>query len=165
MTELWDVYDENRVKTGRLHRRGEELGAGEWHLIVVVWIRRGDGRYLISRRAADKEPYPLYWENTGGAALAGDSSLDAALREAKEELGIDLDPAKGRLMYEHKRDKSRAFRDVWLFRQDIDIANVVFQQGETCDAKWASADEILSMIADGTFVPAADYAEQLFKEA
>ena len=35
------------------------------------------------------------WETTGGSALAGDDSLTAALRETKEELGIDLDPQKG----------------------------------------------------------------------
>lgn len=30
------------------------------------------------------------WETTGGSAVAGDDSLTAALRETKEELGIDL---------------------------------------------------------------------------
>ena len=41
--ELWDVYDENRNCTGRLHRRGDPLSEGEYHLVVYVWMLNSRG--------------------------------------------------------------------------------------------------------------------------
>jgi 8-oxo-dGTP pyrophosphatase MutT (NUDIX family) len=159
--EYWDVYDENRVKTGRIHRRGEPPLPGDYHIIVNVWIKNSHGLYLISKRAPEKS-WPGFWECTGGCVITGDSSLQAAMREAREELGLELDPSKGRLMYQHRIDDF--FRDVWLFHHDIDIGCIVFQEGETCDAKWAAPSEIRKMKADGTFLPVTDYLEQLFKD-
>lgn len=164
MVELLDIYDGNRVKTGRINRRGELLKPEDYHLISIVWIRNKAGLYLISRRSPEKQPWPNLWESTGGAALAGDNSLDAALREVREELGIELNPANGRLLYKHILPNIH--RDVWLFNQEVNIDNVIFQEGETCDAKWASEDEILQMIFAEEFVPVAiEYIEQLFKDA
>ena len=167
LDEYWDIYDENRQKTGRLHKRNQgrqNLSPGEYYLAVSVWIKNSAGLYLISKRAAGPgKVYPHFWENTSGAALAGDDSQTAALREVKEELGLNLDPAKGRLMYQHKL--TNMFRDVWLFNHEADITEIVLQEGETCDARWATTEEILDMVKNNTFVPVMDYAEQLFKDA
>lgn len=35
---------------------------------------------------------PLMWECVGGSVLRGESSVDGAVREVKEEVGIDLSP-------------------------------------------------------------------------
>ena len=32
MVELWDVYNEQGNKTGRLHERGKPMKAGDYHL-------------------------------------------------------------------------------------------------------------------------------------
>ncbi len=94
MAEFWDVRDAHGVKLGRLHERGTPMREGEYHLSVTVWIANSRGEFLISKRAPAKNS-PNMWEPTGGGALAGEESLDAALRETKEELGLTLDPAKG----------------------------------------------------------------------
>ena len=158
--ELWDVYDENRNLTGRLHPRGVPLPEGDFHLVVQVWMRNSRGEYLLTRRTPNKS-YPGMWETTGGAAQAGDDSLSAVLREAREETGLTLDPAKGRLFLSVKG--KNAFCDVWLFEQDFDLADVVFQPGETCGAMYASPEKIYEMLRSGILVP-CDYLEQLFDE-
>ena len=38
------------------------------------------------------------WECVGGSVLRGESSVDGAVREVKEEVGIDLSPAAGILV-------------------------------------------------------------------
>ena len=38
MIEYWDIYDENRNKTGRIHRRGDEMQSGDYHLVIHVCI-------------------------------------------------------------------------------------------------------------------------------
>jgi NAD+ diphosphatase len=51
----------------------------------------GEGRILLGRRG--REPSIGKWELPGGFIEAGESLEDGAVREAKEELGLDIDPA------------------------------------------------------------------------
>ena len=53
---------------------------------------------------------------------------------------------------------------MWVFNQDVDINTVVLQIGETCDVKWATSAEILSMEKNGKFIPLTvfPYLEKLF---
>ena len=89
MAEFWDIYDEERHKTGKLHKRGLPLAEGEYHLVIHVWVRNSNGDFLITRRSPGKNLFPGKWECTGGSALVGEDSEAAALRETLEETGID----------------------------------------------------------------------------
>ncbi|MBR5232056.1 MAG: NUDIX domain-containing protein [Clostridia bacterium] len=148
--EVWDVLDENRQPTGKNHRRGDSLPTGNYHLVVDIWIRNNEGKFLITKRSPNKG-YPNLWEATGGSALAGDDSLTAALREVQEETGIVLPPENGRLIYQYTRTDSH--KDVWLFDYDFDLEKVVLQEGETCDKRSASREEIEELMTQGKFVP------------
>ena len=148
--ELWDVYDENRRPTGRLHPRGESLKPGDYHLVVHVWIRDSLGRYLFTRRSPNKG-YGGLWESPGGAAQAGDDSLGACLREIREETGLTLEPELGRIVESYRGD--HYFCDVWLFKQDFSLEDVVLQAGETCDCRYACREEVLELHRQGLFVP------------
>lgn len=159
--ELWDVYDENRNLTGRLHRRGEPLKPGEYHLVVHVWMLNSKGQFLLTKRAPNKG-FPNIWESTGGSALAGDDSLTAALREVKEETGLTLDKCRGERIFQMRR--ADYFRDVWLFRQDFDLKDVVLQPGETTDKMYAGKELLRTMWENGDFVP-CDYLPELFGAA
>jgi 8-oxo-dGTP pyrophosphatase MutT (NUDIX family)/GNAT superfamily N-acetyltransferase len=154
--EIWDVYDINRNKTGRYAERGRKMAAGDYHLVVHVWKHNGKGEWLIDKRApARGTSIDGKWETTGGSALAGDDSLTAALRETKEELGIDLDPQKGVLFHtttRHGNDGHTWLQDAWVFEHNCPIEDVRFQEGETCDAMWASPDKIREMMAAGEFL-------------
>lgn len=158
--ELWDVYDENRNVTGRLHPRGTPLPTGDYHLVVQVWMRNSRGEYLLTKRTPNKT-HPGKWETTGGCAQAGDDSLSAVLREAKEETGLTLDPEKGRLFLSFRGSDS--FADVWLFEQDFDLADVVFQEGETCNAMYASPEKLRQMLQAGELV-FCSYLDKLLGE-
>ena len=148
--ELWDVYDKNRNLTGKVHRRGDFMAPGEYHLVVHIWLQNSKGEFLITKRSPNKG-FPNMWEPTGGSALAGDDSLTAAMREVREETGLIADPKNGQRILTKRRDDN--FLDVWLFRQDFDLEDVVLLEGETCDKMYASIDEILELYAQGEFVP------------
>lgn len=171
MSELWDVYDRNRKPTGKTILRSDFFNRNncnypdEYHIAVYIWIKNSKGKWLISKRTPNKN-YPLLWECTGGSVLAGEDSLSGALREVKEELGIKLDVSKGHLYKSIKREVYNDFCDVWLFECDCDINDVVLQEGETCDAMWASGNEILEMIYSGEFIPIDNmqYVPDLLKE-
>ncbi|HBN83185.1 MAG TPA: hypothetical protein DDZ89_05020, partial [Clostridiales bacterium] len=78
-----------------------------------------------------------------------------ALRETKEELGIDLDPQKGVLFHttiRHGNDGRRWLQDAWVFEHNCPVEDVRFQEGETCDAMWVSPDIIREMMTSGEFL-------------
>lgn len=164
--ELWDIYDINRNKTGRTVERGKPMAQDEYHLVVNVWIKGSDGKWLISKRSPNKH-YGNIWECCGGSAVSGEDSLTAALREAKEELGIELKSEQGKLFTSSIRQYRTFpdFLDVWVFNQDVDINDVALQEGETCDVKWATDEEILEMERNGEFIPLKvfPYLEDLFE--
>lgn len=56
--ELCDIYDENRVKTGRVHDRSQPLREGEFLLVVGVWIINSHHEWLITKRAPEKRYMP-----------------------------------------------------------------------------------------------------------
>jgi isopentenyldiphosphate isomerase len=60
--ELWDLYNEKRELIGKTHIRGEELPDDGLHLVVHVWIKNSDGKFLISQRASHRHRFPLYYE-------------------------------------------------------------------------------------------------------
>ena len=155
--ELWDLCDEQGRPTGAIHRRGDPLGHDERHLCVHVWIRRGDGRYLITRRSPGKSMGGR-WECTGGSVTAGEDSLTGALREVREETGLVLDPARGvkALTY----GGPHFVCDVWLFRQEAEADDVVLLPEETCEAALADADTIRDLAAREEFVE-LPYLERL----
>lgn len=148
--ELWDIYDENRVKTGRTHRRGDYLAQGDYHLVVHVWLLNRSGQFLLTKRSPNKG-FPNMWECTGGSALAGDDSLAAAVREVREETGLTLDPKRGEVVLTYRG--TDYITDVWLFRQDFNLSNVQLLEGETCDVMYASVEELLQLRSDGLLVP------------
>jgi len=148
--ELWDIYDADGNPKGYRKHRGEPLAPGEFHLVVHIWIKQPDGKYLITKRAKEKG-FPGMWECTGGSAVAGDDSLTAALREVREETGIILRPENGRVMKRlHGYDY---ICDVWKFEQKILLSDVKLLPGETDDARLADIGTVKRMISEGTFIP------------
>lgn len=156
--ELWDVLDADRNPTGRVHRRGDFLEPGDYHLIVHIWVMGENGEFLLTKRTPNKG-FPNMWEATGGSALTGDDSLTAAVREVREETGLALDPMRGSCVLQYRREE--AFVDVWLFRQEFDLDDVILLEGETCDKMRADIPKILDLQAQGRLVP-FPYLQQLF---
>ena len=149
--ECWDVLDARRRPTGRLHRRGDPLAAGEYHLVVQVWIQNREGAFLLTRRAPNKGN-SLLWETVGGSAVAGDDSRSAAIREVREETGIVLNSEEGTLLETHRG--VNAFCDVWKFRCEFELEKVAFQPGETCAAMAADREKLRALCACGRLVSA-----------
>ena len=150
--EIWDVYDENRIKTGRTMVRGDAFKEGDYHVVVHVCIFNSEGKMLIQQRQSFKHGWSNMWDvTTGGSAVAGDSSRDAAEREVMEEIGlkIDLKGVRPRITINY----DNGFDDVYVITQDVDISALKLQYEEVQAVKWADSEEIKSMIAEGVFVP------------
>ena len=144
--ELNDIYDIDRMRTGRLHRRGTPWRKGEYGLVVCVWVYNGKGELLLTRRAPEKS-FAGTWENSGGAAKAGEDSLQAITRELSEETGI-VAKAEEFSLLESARDKSCHY-DFYTLCRNIPIEQVILQPGETDGAQWATFEKVHEMIEAG----------------
>ena len=146
MEELNDIYDENRCLTGRVHQRGAPWLPGEYGLVVCVWVCDGKGHFLLTRRAEGKS-FAGTWENSGGAAQAGETSRQAIARELLEETGIRASEEEFELLDSYK-DRN-IFFDHYCLKREIHLKDIVLQPGETDDVMWASFGKIHWMIRTG----------------
>jgi 8-oxo-dGTP pyrophosphatase MutT (NUDIX family) len=89
MSEIWELVDADKRKTGILHERiySERIPKGLYHIVVEIWTRTPDGEILLTQRSPEK-PMGLLWECTMGSVLVGEESRDGAVRELAEETGI-----------------------------------------------------------------------------
>lgn len=150
--EIWEVMDGNRQLTGAVHRRGDALPEGQYHLVVNICIFNSNGQMLIQKRQPWKKGWPNLWNvSAGGSATAGDTSQIAAERETEEEIGYHRDFSNERPYFTVNGPKS--FCDYYLIEADIDISKLRLQYEEVAEVKWATKEEILAMIKDGSFVP------------
>ena len=166
MPEMWDIYDINRKKTGRLAKRDAyEFKEGEFHIVVQAIIMNSKNELLISKRAANKR-FSLMWEFNGGSVLAGETSLEGIIREVKEELGIEFTKKEAIFFKEILGYKiSPNLKDMWLFRKDIDIKDITFPDKETIEAKWVNIDEFMKMFENKEIVPVIDFGIEEYNEA
>ena len=144
--EFNDIYDENRQLTGRVHKRGTPRKPGDYGLVVCVWVYDGRGHLLLTRRAKGKS-FAGTWENSGGAAQAGETSLQAIARELFEETGIQAREEEFELL-DTDKDKNN-FYDFYCLKRDVPIRDIVLLPGETDAVQWASYGKIHWMIRTG----------------
>lgn len=90
--------------------------------------------------------YPDCWENTGGAVLAGETSLEGALRELREETGLAAQPEVLRLLDTAWGTSSAV--DIYLYAM-AGTAQIRLQPGETADYRWVSLEELAGMMDAG----------------
>ncbi len=141
-----DVYDARRRLTGQLHQRGTPWNRGEYGLVVCVWVHDGAGHLLLTQRAPEKS-FAGTWENSGGAAQAGESSRQAIARELREETGICAEEDEFELLYSERGENT--FYDFYCLKRDTPIAEIVLQPGETIAAKWVTFWQMHQMIQSG----------------
>jgi len=155
--ELWDIYDENKQRTGRTMKRNDWcLKDGEYHLTVLGVIARPDGKFLITKRVMTKSWAPGWWEVSGGAVQAGEESADAVKREVFEETGLDVTDARGGYLFSYKRENpgegDNYFVDIYRFIMDFEESDVKLQEEETDGFMLASPEQIREFASQGIFL-------------
>ena len=155
--ELWDIYDKNKVRTGRTMERNHfNLADDEYHLTVLGVIARPDGRFLITKRVMTKAWAPGWWEVSGGAAQAGETSEEAVRREVLEETGLDVKGAAGGYAFTYKRENpgegDNYFVDVYRYEMDVAEKDVCLQEEETDGFMFADLEQIQKLAEEGIFL-------------
>lgn len=87
---------------------------------------------------------------TGGSVILGEQSKETIVREAKEELDIDINPNE--LKFITKFKTGNVWIDTYILKHDYDISKMKFQEDEVSDAKWATWEEINTLVKNGEFI-------------
>jgi 16S rRNA (adenine1518-N6/adenine1519-N6)-dimethyltransferase len=89
--EIFDVVDENDRVTGTAPR-GVVHARGLLHRAVHILVQRADGDVFLQKRSLEKDSHPGKWDSSASGHLdSGEDYSAAAMRELREELGIEVD--------------------------------------------------------------------------
>ena len=164
-----DVYDADRQPTGLvIDRRSQRLGQGQYMLYAIVMVCDAQGRILITRRALDKAWAAGWWEVPGGGVCAGETTREAAIREAGEEVGLDLTRASLELLWSYRNDDpgyaDNYFADIYRATLDFSVADVRLREREATEFALVSWDEVRELAQQGRFLHYERLARALGRE-
>lgn len=149
--EQWDVYDEHRQLTGIHVPRGPVIADGHFHTVVHMCVFDDNGRMLLQRRAPDKSTWPDLWDfSVGGSIIAGETSAQGVAREAREELGLEFDPAQLRAAFTF--NFPGGFDDFYLVRANPALDSLAVPNEEVADVRWATAEEVVELVRADKFI-------------
>jgi len=141
MDELVDILDEDGNFTGTSVMKSEAHSRGLYHPTIHVWLYNKQGQILIQQRAKDKDTHPLHWDvSVAGHIGAGEAILSSAVREVKEEIGLDIDPSElekiGVFKSSHVHSKiliDNEFNHTFLCKLRTPLSDLTKQESEVED--------------------------------
>ena len=143
--EYLDIYDENAQKTGRVILRGTPVKYGEYSMSVHLFIYNDRGEFLIQKRSKNKRSLPGIWSVTCGAVQAGETSPEAGVREAREEVGLVLEQSQLEKICRIKR--RRSFIEIYFVKAQYELSQLTLQKEEVDEVRSCSGKEMLEIIS------------------
>jgi len=91
MDELIDILDEQGNYTGKTALKSVAHKNGLYHQCVHVWFYTDTQKLLLQKRASVKKVFPNLWDvSVAGHVHSGETLIEAAIRETKEEIGLGI---------------------------------------------------------------------------
>lgn len=150
--ELVDVLDEKGNKTGEVKSKSAVHRDGDIHRAVHIWFLNSKNQLLLQLRSAKKDRGAnMYDVSVGGHVSVGQTSVEAAVREIREEIGVLINPEE--LIYLFSTisikegdfgptDPVRHVHDVYLVRKDLDLKQIVLQEEEVTSVRLVDVSEL-----------------------
>ena len=164
MDEILDIFTRDGKYLGTKTRdECHQENPGYYHKPVWIWIIDGKGKFLLQKRSKLKKWFSECWDiPSAGHLNAGEEPIDGAVRETKEELGIDTKPEDYEFIWQYISDITWELGQVYLLRNNTKIENMKFQEEEVERAEWFSFDEFKKILFSDSFVP---YEEEFKKQS
>ncbi|MEI6533252.1 MAG: NUDIX domain-containing protein [Candidatus Roizmanbacteria bacterium] len=140
--EMFDVLDENGKPTGQIKSRTDVHHDGNWHKSIFICIINSKNEILIQKRSKNKDFNPNMWDiSVAGHVSTGDTSIESAIRELHEELGIVENESSLEFLFMIKKLDTRnrngirdnEFCDMYLCRYNFDISDIILQKEEVSE--------------------------------
>ena len=169
--ELLDVLDELGNPTGEVETKDEIYRKGLWHRSSHIWIENDNKELLVQKRNPNKKTFPNLWAiSVAGHVDSGETSKEAAIRELKEEVNLDVKEEELEYLFTIKRvqpngdTELHVFDDVYLLHKNIDIEKTKLQVEELTDIKYVYYQYLENIFKEGDkdYVPYSEEHEKLF---
>lgn len=147
--ELLRVVDKNGNFTGEIFDREYIHDNNLLHNEVSVFILNSNKEILLQKRSMTKKFNPGKWGLCSGHVSYDETLEDAALREIKEEIGLDIDlgdlnPIGDKLVLLY--DKGAHITYHYYIKVDKSSDEFIIQKEELSEVKWFLIDDVLKMI-------------------
>jgi isopentenyldiphosphate isomerase len=172
--EYIDILNSNGQPTGKKKGKQAVHEDGDWHKTVHVWIINSKKELLLQKRAASLESHPNKWDiSFAGHVSAGDDSEESVIREAEEEIGLNLDKKDFKYLFTTKHSGTQhngayinnEFSDVYIIEKDINIQKLKMLPDEVSEVKYIYYKDLEKRVneEDDTLVKHEEEYKKLFK--
>ena len=171
--ELIDVLTPDGAPTGVRKTKSQVHRDGDWHRAAHVWIVGPDRGVVLQQRSLRKENYPGLWDvSAAGHLSAGESAIEAAVRETLEEIGLTIEPGeleqvmttREHLVLNGGTYIDSEIHEVFVVRRAVDVALLRFDPVEVDGLRLIAIEELRKRVAGGDpeLVPHGEEYEQLW---
>lgn len=146
--ELLALFDkDNKSIEGYIDRKHKlDVDEGKYFKIILVFIQNSEDKFLIQKTSINRGEE---FATTGGHVSYGDSGLYTAIKELKEELGININSTELKLYSSILYTK--AWCECYYTKLDIDKDSLNLQKDEVESIYWLSHNDIDNLIKKNQF--------------
>lgn len=155
LEEKLDILDDAGNKTGEAKTYDEVHAEGLLHLCAHIWLVNSKGQVLLQKRSNHVRVFKEHWDTAAsGHVLSGQTSLQTAQIETKEELGVNLPPEAFKHVFSLKENYisnngihlENAFNDIYLVHSDLVIEEFKTEPDEIKEVRWFDKEELEAWI-------------------
>lgn len=155
--EYIDIVNEYGDQTGRTASRDEIHKKGLWHRTVHIWLVTDSQEVLLQKRALNKESHPGLWDiSCAGHISAGETTIEAALKELEEELGVLAETSDLKFLFSQKASFTQnngkyidnEIHDTYILLKNVPIETIKIQLEEIEKVQYVSFEKFKEMVKE-----------------
>lgn len=148
--EYWQVFAQSAepLIDGKVSANFKEVDTVLGHVHVWMWRTNKEIREILIQKRAHTVRYPGMWDiSVAGHINYQESAIDAAIREAYEELGLTLRSDNLYLIQVRRSLTTGSFQWIYLYKLSNDI-ELLPSEKEVSEVKWVSLDQFRTIIEE-----------------
>lgn len=186
MSEYFDIRDWDGNRTGKMKERELVHRDGDIHGTAHVWVIRSNKEtcrpeVLLQKRSKEKDIFPGCFDVSAAGHLgAGEDFPEAAVRELKEELGLEIKPEELERLFLNQETVRRTFHGkkvydrevsaVYVLIKDVPAESLRLQKEEVESVEWMDMEKCrelmdgrkeLFCVHPGEYTRIMDYADKM----
>ena len=146
--EEFELVDMNGIRTGKIVTLEElenkecktKIPYGYYLPVAGIVVMNENNEILLERRSLKKTSAAGQWGICAGKVNIGESTIEAAIREASEEIGVTFDKEKLKLLTTDLINNGRY--SIYYVRTNLSINQYKIQESEVDEVKYFKINEL-----------------------